>query len=63
MSDQPVIVVAPDKLCLDEQGLIQSGTKVILISDPEMYKRMQAVLTGWGKNKMGIPGERGGIEG
>lgn len=63
MLDQPVIVIAPNKSCLDEGGLIKLGTPVILISDPTMYEKMQAVLGAWGKEKMGISGKRGEIEG
>ena len=63
MTDKPVIVVAPDKTCLDEEGLIKSGTEVILISDPGMYEKMQVILEAWGIEEIEVEGKRGEIEG
>lgn len=63
MANHPVIVIAPDKSCIDDKGFIKPSTEVILISDPEMYARMEAVLSAWGKEKMGVPGKRREIEG
>lgn len=61
--DKPVIVIAPDKSCLDKEGRIKSGTEVILISDPMMYEKMQAGLKAWGREEIGIKGKRGEIDG
>lgn len=58
----PPIVVAPDKSYIDDTGNL-IPTDVILISDPTMYERMTKVLMAWGKDPLGIPGQRGGIEG
>ncbi len=58
----PPIVVVPDKSYIDDTGNV-IPTDVILISDPTMYLRMQAVLEAWGKEPMGVPGKRGIIEG
>ena len=58
----PPIVVVPDKSYIDDAGEV-IPTDVILISDPTMYHRMQKVLEVWGKAQMGLPGQRGVIEG
>ena len=58
----PPIVVVPDKSYLDAKGDV-IPTDVILIADLEMYRRMNAVLSAWGKEPMGVPGQRGVIEG
>lgn len=58
----PPIVVVPDKSYTDDTGSL-IPTDVILISDPTMYIRMVKVLEAWGKEPMGIPGQRGAIEG
>ena len=57
-----MIVVVPDKSYIDDTGNVIPGD-VILIADPTMYMKMQAVLSAWGKEPMGIPGQRGIIEG
>jgi len=59
---QPPIVIVPDKTYIDDTGDI-IPTDVILISDPTMYLRMQKVLEAWGKEPLGIPRQRGDIEG
>ena len=58
----PPIVVVPDKTYIDDTGnLIPTG--VVLISDPTMYIKMAKVLEAWGKEQLGVPGQRGIIEG
>ena len=42
----PPIVVVPDKSYIDDTGNV-IPTDVILIADPTMYERMQAVLEAW----------------
>lgn len=59
---QPPIVVVPDKSYIDDTGNV-IPTDVILITDLEMYRRMNAILGAWGKEPMGVPGQRGVIEG
>lgn len=56
----PPIVVVPDKSYIDDTGNV-IPMDVILISDPTMYGRMQKVLEVWGKEQIGIPGQRGVI--
>ena len=56
------IVIVPDKSYIDDTGAL-IGTDIILISDLEMYRRMNAVLGAWGKEPMGVPGQRGIIKG
>ncbi len=56
------IVVVPDKSYLDDTGNV-IPMDVILISDLEMYRKMNAILGAWGKELMGVPGQRGIIEG
>ncbi|HDY87840.1 MAG TPA: hypothetical protein ENH82_06950 [bacterium] len=56
------IVVVPDKSYIGDDGNV-IPTDVILIADPEMYSKMQAVLSVWAKEKMGVPGRRGAIDG
>ena len=58
----PPIVVVPDKSYIDDTGNV-IPTDVIFIFDPGMYERMQAVLEAWGKDPVGVPGQRGIIEG
>jgi len=58
----PPIVVVPDKTYIDDAGDV-IPTDVILLSDPTMYMQMQLVLEAWGKEQMGIPGQRGIIKG
>lgn len=58
----PPIVVVPDKSYIGATGDI-IPTDVILIADPIMYQKMAAILKVWGKEKMGVPGKRGVIEG
>ena len=55
-------MVVPDKSYIDDTGNV-IPTDVILVSDLEMYERMQALLGAWGKEQQGIPGQRGIIEG
>lgn len=43
---QPPIVIVPDKSYIDDTGNV-IPTDVILIADPTMYERMQAVLEAW----------------
>ena len=63
MADRKLpIVVVPDKTYLDSKGELIL-TDVILIADPTMYEHMEKVLGAWGKEQMGIPGQRGNIEG
>ena len=57
----PPIVIVPDKSYIDDTGKV-IPTDVILVSDPTMYKRMSGVLAAWGKEPMGVPGQRGVIE-
>ena len=57
----PPIVVVPDKSYTDDTGNV-IPTDVILISDFEMYRRMEAVITAWGQEPLGIPGQRGDIK-
>ena len=57
----PPIVVVPDKTYIDDTGSV-IPTDVILISDLEMYERMQAILEAWGKDLISVPGQRGRIE-
>lgn len=59
---QPPIVVVPDKSYIGDTGDI-IPTDVILIADPIMYQKMSGILAAWGKEQMGIPGQRGIIEG
>ena len=56
---EPIIVV-PDKSYIDDTGDV-IPTDVIMIADPILYRRMQAVLEAWGKEQIGIPGQRGAI--
>lgn len=56
------IVIVPDKSYLDDTGNV-IPIDVICVADPIMYSRMRAVLAAWGKEPMGIPGQRGVIEG
>ena len=58
----PPIVVVPDKSYIDDTGNV-IPTDVILITDPGMYLRMAKVLEAWGQEQIGIPGQRGEIEG
>ena len=44
----PPIVVVPDKSYIDDTGNV-IPTDVILIADPTMYMRMEAVLEYWNK--------------
>ena len=44
----PPIVVVPDKTYIDDTGNV-IPTDVILVSDLEMYGRMQALLEAWDK--------------
>lgn len=62
MPKLPPIVIVPDKTYIDDTGSL-IDTDVILISDLEMYRRMNAILGAWGKEPMGAPGQRGDIEG
>ena len=59
----PPIMVVPDKSYIDETDDTIPVTDVIVIADPEMYQRMQVVLEAWGQEPLGIPGQRGIIEG
>ena len=56
------IIVVPDKTYIGDDGNI-IPTDVILIADPTMYVRMMAVLKAWGREEMGVPGQRGDIKG
>jgi len=56
------IVIVPDKSYIDDTGNI-IPMDVILISDLVMYQKMNAILGAWGKEPMGVPGQRGIIEG
>lgn len=56
------IVVVPDKSYIGADGNV-IPTDVILISDPEMYEKMQAILSAWAKERMGALGKKGAIEG
>ena len=56
------IIVVPDKTYLDDKGEV-IPTDVILIADPIFYQKMSLVLEVWGKEELGIPGQRGIIEG
>lgn len=58
----PPIVVVPDKSYIDDIGNV-IPMDVILISDLKMYERMSKVLKAWGKEPLGIPGQRGRIIG
>ena len=57
----PPIVVVPDKTYIDDTGNV-IPTDVILVSDLEMYERMQALLEAWDKEPIGVPGQKGIIE-
>ena len=56
------IVVVPNKTYLDATGDV-TPTDVILVADPILYQRMQGVLAAWGKEQLGVPGQRGVVEG
>ena len=56
------IVIAPDKNYTDASGDM-IPTDVILIADPILYKKMVGVLDAWGKEQLGVPGQRGEIDG
>jgi hypothetical protein len=56
------IVFVPDKTYTDDEDKL-IPTDLILVTDPAMYEQLQRVLEAWGKEQMGIPGNRGGIEG
>ena len=58
----PPIIVVPDKTYIDDTGNV-IPTDVILITDPILYERMNSVLEAWGKEQIGVPGQRGGIDG
>jgi hypothetical protein len=58
----PPIVIVPDKSYIDDTGNV-IPTDVILISDLVMYQKMNAILGAWGKEPMGVPGQRGVIQG
>ena len=58
----PPIVIVPDKSYIDDTGNV-IPMDVILISDLVMYQKMNAILGAWGKEPMGVPGQRGVIEG
>ena len=44
----PPIIIVPDKSYIDDTGNV-IPTDVILITDPTMYLRMQALLEAWDK--------------
>ena len=54
------IVIVPDKSYIDDTNSLIL-TDVILVSDLEMYRRLNAVLGAWGKEPMGVPSKRGEI--
>lgn len=56
------IVIVPDKSYIDDTGSV-IPMDVILISDLVMYQKMNAILGAWGKEPMGVPGQRGIIKG
>ena len=56
------IVIVPDKSYIDDAGAL-IPTDIILVSDLVMYQKMNAILGAWGKEPMGVPGQRGVIEG
>ena len=58
----PPIVIVPDNSYIDDTGDL-IPTDVILVSDLVMYQKMNAILSAWGKEPMGVPGQRGIIEG
>ena len=55
-------MIVPDKSYIDVTGNV-IPMDVILISDLVMYQKMNAILGAWGKEPMGVPGQRGIIEG
>ncbi len=62
MPKLPPIIIVPDKSYIDDTGNV-IPMDVILISDLEMYRKMNAILSAWGKEPMGVPGQRGNIQG
>jgi len=56
------IVIVPDVTYIDDRGRL-TATGVIIIKDPEMFAKMQELLKAWGKEPIGIPGTRNGVEG
>lgn len=58
----PPIIIVPDKTYIDDNGDV-IPTDVILISDINVYYKMHNVLAAWGKEQIGIPGQRGDVDG
>ena len=58
----PPIIIVPDATYLDDEGHL-TVTDVILVKDAVMFAKMQEVLKAWGKEPLGVPGTRNGVEG
>jgi len=58
----PPIIIIPDATYLDGTGQL-TVTDVVIIKDPHMFAKMQEVLRAWGKEPLGVPGTRNGVEG
>ena len=58
----PPIIFVPDKTYIDATGDV-IPTDVILVSDPVVYQQMKTLLDVWGKEQLGIAGQRGEIDG
>jgi len=58
----PPIIIIPDATYLDDTGQL-TVTDVIIVKDLQMFAKMQEVLAVWGKEPLGVPGTRNGVEG
>ena len=58
----PLIIIIPDATYLDSTGKL-IDTDVVIVKDLQMFAKMQEVLKAWGKEPLGIPGVRNGVEG
>jgi len=56
------IVIVPDATFVDDDGHL-FATGVITVVDSIMFAKMQEVLKAWGKEPIGVPGTRNGVEG
>ena len=58
----PPIIIIPDATYLDDTGHL-TVTDVVIVKDPQMFAKLQEVLRAWGKEPLGVPGTRNGVEG
>jgi len=58
----PPIIIIPDATYLDDTGQL-IVTDVVIVKDSHLFFKMQDVLKAWGKEPLGVPGVRNGVEG